>query len=68
MPRRTRYTVDQDTNGRWQGKRGSDVVVSGATKADVVKKTIATAKKDDASQVVIKGRDGRIQEERTYPR
>ena len=69
MPRRTRYTVDRDNkSGEWRGKRGSDEITRGPTKQPVVKRTIAAAKRDEKSHVVIKGRDGKIQQERTYPR
>lgn len=69
MPRRTRYMVDRDKkSGDWHGKRGKDVIVRGSTKQPVVKKVVAAAKKDRAAQVVIKKADGKIQEERTYPR
>jgi uncharacterized Fe-S cluster-containing radical SAM superfamily protein len=37
-------------------------------KAEVVKRTIEVAKKQPNAQVCIKGRNGRIQEEHTYPR
>lgn len=65
------YTVQSDPKGGgWRGEaQGSArAVAKGSNKAEVVKKTIETAKKQPEAQVRIKGRDGRIQEERSYPR
>ncbi|MBV6640907.1 MAG: DUF2188 domain-containing protein [Cyclobacteriaceae bacterium] len=56
--------------GGWKGKAqgGAKSSVTGSTKSSVVSKTIDIAKGQGKSQVIIHGRDGRIQEERTYPR
>ena len=43
-------------------------MAKGDNKAEVVKRTIEVAKKQPKAQVRIKGRNGRIQEEHTYPR
>jgi hypothetical protein len=64
------YTVETDPKGGWRGKaKGSTrAVAKGDNKAAVVKRTIEVAKKQPKAQVRIKGRNGRIQEERTFPR
>ena len=63
------YTVGPDPKGGWRGEaRGSTrAVAKGDNKAEVVKRTIEVAKKQPKAQVRIKGKNGRIQEERTYP-
>jgi len=70
--KRTRkvYTVGTDPKGGWRGEvRGSTrAVAKGANKAEVVRRTIEVAKKQPGAQVRIKGKNGRIQQERTYPR
>ena len=64
------YTVETDPKGGWRGKaQGSTrAVAKGDNKAEVVKRTIEVAKKQPKAQVRIKGKNGRIQQERTYPR
>ncbi len=64
------YTVGTDSKGGWRGEvRGSTrAVAKGDNKAEVVKRTIEVAKKQPRAQVRIKGKNGRIQQERTYPR
>ncbi|MGH8940126.1 MAG: DUF2188 domain-containing protein [Actinomycetes bacterium] len=64
------YTVEADPKGGWRAKaKGSTrAVAKGDNKAEVVKRTIEVAKKQPKAQVRIKGRNGRIQEEHTYPR
>lgn len=63
------YTVETDPKGGWRGKaKGSTrAVAKGDNKAEVVKRTVEVAKKQPKAQVRIKGRNGRIQEQRTYP-
>jgi hypothetical protein len=51
-----------------RGKGSTRAVAKGDNKAEVVKRTIEVAKKQPKAQVRIKGRSGRIQEERTYSR
>ncbi len=56
---------------RWVGETGKakKVVTKAPTKEAAVRKTAAAAKKDpDAVSVKIHNLDGKIQEERTYPR
>lgn len=56
---------------RWVGERKGRkrVYVAGSTKEVAVRKAAAKAKRDPRAVLVrIHGRDGRIQEERTYPR
>jgi hypothetical protein len=65
------YTVGYDRKtGEWRGKaQGANrAVAKGPNKANVVNRTIETAKNQPKAQVRIKARDGRIQEERTYPK
>jgi len=64
------YTVETDPKGGWRGeaKGSTRAVAKGDNKAEVVKRTIEVAKKQPKAQVRIKGRNGRIQQERTYPR
>ena len=64
------YTVGPDPKGGWRGdaKGSNRAVAKGDNKAEVVKRTIDVAKKQPSAQVRIKGKNGRIQEERTYPR
>ena len=64
------YTVETDPKGGWRGaaKGSTRAVAKGDNKAEVVKRTIEVAKKQPKAQVRIKGRNGRIQKERTYPR
>lgn len=64
------YTVETDPKGGWRGKaKGSTrAVAKGDNKGEVVKRTVEVAKKQPKAQVRIKGRNGRIQEQRTYPR
>ena len=66
---RTVYHVTKAKIG-WEAKKEktSTPVVVGTTKQEVLKKTIELAKKEKLSQVIIHKVDGKIQEERTYPR
>ena len=66
---RTSYHVTKTPTG-WKGQiaNKSKASVEGATKQEVVKKTIELAKKEKLAQVIIHKADGKIQEERTYPR
>lgn len=69
MSNRKTYHITKTDDG-WKGalensKRAS---VTGSTKAEVQQKTIDIAKRGGNSSVVIHGQNGRIQEERTYPR
>lgn len=69
MTRRKKYHVTKTDEG-WQGilEEGQRASVKGETKEEVVKKTIAIAKNQDNSSVIIHKADGKIQEERTYPK
>lgn len=66
---RKTYHVTKTESG-WQGiqEHESRPVVQGTTKREVVAQTIGIAKRNEPSSVRIHGVDGRIQEERTYPR
>lgn len=53
----------------WVAESGSRVVARGATKVEAVEKTAKVARRDpEAVTVKIHKVNGRIQEERTYPR
>jgi hypothetical protein len=53
----------------WAGESGNKVVTRAPTKAETVRKTADVAKADSQPVTVkIHKEDGRIQEERTYPR
>lgn len=69
MAKRTTYHVTKTEVG-WEGKKeGAErASVTGNTKQEVVSKTISIAKNQDASSVIIHKVDGKIQEERTYPK
>ncbi len=69
MAKRKVYHVTKTDDG-WQGKleRGQRASIKGPTKDEVVKKTIDLAKKQESSSVKIHKSDGKIQEERTYPK
>ena len=66
---RKNYHVTKTDNG-WQGKvqNGQRASVVGGTKSEVVQKTIEIAKNQPSASVKIHKADGKIQEERTYPR
>lgn len=66
---RKNYHVAKTNNG-WQGKleKGQRASVVGNTKSEVVQKTIEIAKNQSMASVKIHKMNGRIQEERTYPR
>lgn len=63
------YHVTKTEDG-WQGKAedGKRASVTGSTKEEVVKRTIEIAKNQGDSSVKIHKSDGKIQEERTYPK
>lgn len=69
MSKRKTYHVTKTEDG-WQGKvqGGKRASVTGDTKAEVVKKTTDLAKSGGNTSVKIHKSDGKIQEERTYPR
>ena len=53
----------------WVAKSGGEVIDRSAKKADLVKATATAARSTgEATSVRIHGKNGRIQEERTYPR
>lgn len=70
MSQRKTYHVTKTAEG-WQGKvqGGERASTVGTTKAEVMQKTIEIAKNFGGnSNVIIHKQNGRIQEERTYPR
>ncbi len=66
---RTTYHITKTDDG-WQGKKegGERASIKGETKDEVLRKTIDIAKKQGDASVVIHKQDGKIQEERTYPK
>jgi len=66
---RKNYHITKIENG-WQGKLedGQRASVVGTTKNEVVQRTIEIAKNQASASVKIHGMDGKIQEERTYPK
>lgn len=66
---RKTYHVTKTEKG-WQGKKegGGRASIIGDTKEEVLRRTIEIAKKQGDSSVVIHKQNGKIQEERTYPK
>jgi len=61
------YTVSKRASKGWKvKKRGGKVISKTRTKAIAVRNAARKARKQKRASVVIKGRDGKIQEERTY--
>ena len=69
MSQRKKFHVTKTDSG-WKGQleKGKRASVVRTTKADAVQVTIQLAKQHNNSQVFIHKENGRIQEERTYPR
>lgn len=69
MAERKKYHVTKTDDG-WQAKKegGQRASLTGQTKVEVVKQAVELAKKQDTASVVIHKQDGRIQEERTFPK
>jgi hypothetical protein len=61
---RSAFPLTGATRGRRMGASQASVV--GDTKAEVQRRTVELAKQQPLGQVKIHGRDGKIQEERTY--
>lgn len=70
MAKRKVYSVEKrSSKPGWKVKQQGDKVVSKAkTKSAAVKDATQVARKDKRASVVIRKTNGRIQEERTYPR
>ena len=66
--RKIYHVMKNGTNG-WKGvlENSGNVPIMGENKQDVVSRTIAMAKNNIRSLVIIHRQDGSIQEERTYP-
>ena len=69
MADRKIYHVNKTEEG-WEGKLedGQRASVTGTNKQEVVKKTIEIAKNHSTSSVIIHKQDGKVEEERTFPR
>jgi hypothetical protein len=64
-----RIEVKKGRNGWTAKSKNGRAIATGSTKAAVVKKAAAKARKSTRPvSLRIHGRDGRVQEERTYPR
>ncbi len=69
MAKQKDYSVEKrSSKAGWKVKQGGKVVAKTDTKAQAVKSATAAASEDKKASVVIRKADGRIQEERTYPR
>ncbi len=66
---RQKFNVTKSGTG-WEGHRDGDrhAIVKGITKKEVVSEMIGVAKKHEPSSLRIHKMNGKIQEERTYPR
>jgi hypothetical protein len=69
MSKRVTYHVTKTKDG-WKGEKenGKRASATGKTKKKVMRETIEIAKNKGNSSVVVHKANGRIQEERTYPR
>jgi hypothetical protein len=65
MPRRLRLTVSANKGQGWSVSGGGQARTF-RTKEEAVRQAAAAGRASGHAQVVIKGRDGRIQSERTY--
>lgn len=68
MPKRRTMDVSSDGEGGWRAewRAGQQASATGARKADIVKRAREIARNRGHSQVVVRGRDGKIQTEWTY--
>ena len=66
---RTTYHVTKTDDG-WQSKKenGQRASITGNTKDDVVQRTIEIARNQGDTSVIIHKKDGKFQEERTFPK
>jgi uncharacterized protein DUF2188 len=70
MAKRKVYSVEpRSSKAGWKVKQqGGKTVTKTPTKTEAVKTASKVARKDKKASVVIRKANGRIQEERTYPR
>jgi len=70
MTERKIYHVMRNGANGWKGvlENSGRMPIMGENKQDVVSRTIAMAKNNTMSLVIIHKQDGSIQEQRTYPR
>jgi len=67
MPKRLRLTVShRKQDGVWSVKGGSTNDQTFSTKAEAVRSAAKEGRANGHAQVIIKGKDGKIQSERTY--
>ena len=69
MAKRKVYTVSKRSSKKgWKVKKGGKVVAKAPTKTRAVRDGANVARKQKRSSLIIRKANGRIQEERTYPR
>ena len=69
MAKRKTYTVSKRSKKGWKVKqKGGKVVAKAPTKTRAVRDGAKVARKQKRASLVIRKANGRIQEERTYPR
>jgi len=69
VPSRTIYTVSKSKAGGWEPTESAGgVIATGDRKPEVVRAAAKVARKQESASLRIQRADGRIQEERTYPR
>jgi hypothetical protein len=69
MAKRKTYTVSKRSKKGWKVKEnGGKVVAKAPTKTRAVRDGAKVARKQKRASLVIRKANGRIQEERTYPR
>lgn len=69
MPTMKRIDVVKRKDGTWVAESNGRKVAGGGTKAEVVKAAAAKARSSkDPTSLRIHKQDGKLQEERTYPR
>jgi hypothetical protein len=66
MPARKRITVGPAKDGGWMLNLGGGQERSFSTKTEAVRIGAAEGRTNGHAQLIIKGRNGRIQDERTY--
>ncbi len=62
------YHITKNSDGNWQGKLegGKKASTTAETKAEVIQKTRELAKNQEQAQIIVHGKNGKIQTEWTY--
>lgn len=66
MTKRTQISVSPSKNGGWDLKKSNETLSHHRNKDTAIERGRALGNKTDNSQLLIKGKDGRIQTEHTY--